>query len=411
VSEFSAGWRALAASLVGAGCGIASISFYSSSVFIAAISEDMGWPRGSVQIGVSIMILSAMITAPITGALVDKYGPRQVALVSVPLYAAALGIFGYLSHTLTTFYLAWLIISFVGAGTLPITWTKNVNLWFDTNRGLALGICLMGTGIAATLVPVYAVSLISVFGWKQAYVFLGITVLVIALPSTFYFFRVPEGHSHQDFLAKTPQPKISNSKVLSRSEVKNLFSDHRFWLIGVSILLIAAAVSAFITSLIPLLMDRQMSLAAAASYAGYMGLSVIGGRIFAGILIDRAWAPAIAAAFFIMPAISAIVLLSATGAHDLTLLAILGIGLAAGAELDLMAFLISRYFKMEQYGYVYGWIYVFFSLGAGTAPAIAGWNYSLSSSYQSTLMTISLAASLSAAAILCLGPYPVRSKE
>jgi nitrate/nitrite transporter NarK len=75
-----------------------------------------------------------------------------------------------------------------------------------------------------------------------------------------------------------------------------------------------------------------------------------------------------------------------------------------------MAFLISRYFKMEQYGYVYGWIYVFFSLGAGTAPAIAGWSYSISSSYQSTLMTISLAASLSAVAILCLGPYPVRSK-
>ena len=111
-----------------------------------------------------------------------------------------------------------------------------------------------------------------------------------------------------------------------------------------------------------------------------------------------------------MPGISAIVLLSATGAHDLTLLAILGIGLAAGAELDLMAFLISRYFTIDQYGYVYGWIYVFFSLGAGTAPAAAGWSYSISSSYQSTLMAIALAATLSAAAILCLGAYPVRSK-
>jgi MFS family permease len=395
---------------VGAGCGIASISFYSSSVFIAAISEDMGWSRGSVQIGVSIMILSAMITAPITGALVDKYGPRRVALVSIPLYATALGIFGYLSHTLTTFYLAWLIISFIGAGTLPITWTKNVNLWFDKNRGLALGICLMGTGIAATLVPVYVVSLISFFGWKQAYVFLGLTVLVIAFPSTFFFFRVPEDHNRQGLLPKISQSKSINSRMLSRNGGGNLFSDNRFWLIGISILLIAAAVSAFITSLIPLLMDRQMSLAAAASYAGYMGLSVIGGRIFAGILIDRAWAPAIAAAFFIMPGISAIILLSATGAHDLTLLAILGVGLAAGAELDLMAFLISRYFKIDQYGYVYGWIYVFFSLGAGTAPAIAGWSYSISSSYHSTLMAISLAATLSAAAILCLGPYPDRSK-
>jgi len=137
------------------------------------------------------MILSAMITAPITGALVDKYGPRRVALISIPFYATALGIFGYLSHTLTTFYLAWLLISFIGAGTLPITWTKNVNFWFDKNRGLALGICLMGTGIAATLVPVYVVSLISFFGWKQAYVFLGLTVLVIAFPSTFFFLGCP----------------------------------------------------------------------------------------------------------------------------------------------------------------------------------------------------------------------------
>lgn len=410
MSEFSAGWRALLASLVGAGCGIASISFYSSSVFIAAISEDMGWARGSVQVGVSIMILSAMITAPITGALVDKYGPRRVALISVPLYATALCVFGYLSYTLTTFYLAWLLISVIGAGTLPITWTKNVNLWFDKNRGLALGICLMGTGIAATLVPVYVVSLISLFGWKQAYVFLGITVLLIALPSTFLFFKLPKDDSGHDMSPKISHLKSNTGFRISSGGAGNIFSDSRFWLIGISILLIAAAVSAFITSLVPLLMDRQMSLAAAASYAGYMGMSVIGGRIFAGILIDRAWAPAVAAAFFIMPGIGAIILLSATGLHDLTLLAILGVGLAAGAELDLMAFLISRYFNIDQYGYLYGWIYVFFSLGAGTAPAIAGWSYSMSNSYQNTLITISIAAALSAATILCLGPYPDNSK-
>ena len=92
IQEFKLGYRALIGAMVGAGCGLSSISFYTHGVFVSSISQDTDWSRGEIQLGVSIMILMAIITAPLVGSLVDRYGARFIALISIPLY-------GHVSYT------------------------------------------------------------------------------------------------------------------------------------------------------------------------------------------------------------------------------------------------------------------------------------------------------------------------
>ncbi len=405
ITEFRNGYKPLLGAFIGAGCGLSSICFYTHGVFVAAISNDTHWSRGSVQTGISIMILMAIITAPTVGWLIDRYTARRVALVSFPLCGIRLACMSLVTVQIATYYIAWALMSILASGTLPITWTKVVNGWFDDFRGLALGLTLAGTGVAATVAPGYVVWLIQLFGWRQAYVALSLTVMVIALPAVYLLFKEP--------IDKSSDPTQAHRSVVNKEglSVKQIFSGYRFWMIAISLLLVAASISGLITNLVPLLIDKGMTTTTAAKYAGVIGISVILGRLLAGFLLDHFWAPLVSAIFLSAPCIAALILARENPGHFWIVLSALTIGLAAGAELDLIAFLSSRYFGIKHYGIVYGGLYIFFSVGAGLAPATFGWAFDASGNYQSTLYIVSGMSVIGAALMLTLGRYPELDKE
>ena len=182
LQEFRHGWKPLAGALVGAGCGITSVVFYTHGVFAVPIAEATGWQRGAVQFAFTLMSLLAIVTAPVVGSLIDRVGARSVALVSIVGFLVGLSLLAIASATLPLYYAAFIGMAILGAGTLPVTWTSVVNQWFSENRGLALGIALSGTGIAAAVAPAYAGWLIDRTGWQAAYFWLAATVTAIAMP-------------------------------------------------------------------------------------------------------------------------------------------------------------------------------------------------------------------------------------
>ena len=405
-NEFRRGYKPLLGALIGAGCGLSSVCFYTNGVFVAAISEDMNWSRGAIQVGVSIMILIAVITAPTVGWLIDRYGARRIALISLPLFGITLSGMSLVTDQIWTFYAGWTVMSIFAAGTLPITWTKVVNGWFDDFRGMALGLTLAGTGIAATLAPSYVVWLIDIMGWRNAYVALAFTVMAISLPSVYLLFKEPV--ESQSGKVNQIDAAISKQHLMATGlSVKEALKGYRFWVLSISLLLVAASISGVITNFVPLLTDKGLSFADAARYAGLIGVSVIGGRLVAGFLMDRLWAPMIAAIFLCMPCLAAFILTTGNISPMLLGLSALIVGLAAGAELDLMAFLVSRYFGLKHYGALYGGIYIFFSIGAGLAPAMFGWTYDMFGHYQAVLYIAAISSMIGACLMLTLGRYPL----
>ncbi|MEM7764636.1 MAG: MFS transporter [Pseudomonadota bacterium] len=396
--EFKRGARALFGATIGAGCGLSSISFYTHGVFVPAIVSDTGWSRGDVQLGVTIMILMAVVSAPLAGTLIDKFGARRIALCAIPLYGITLASFALVNDSLWTYYAAWCVMSLLAAGTLPITWTRVVTAWFDNSRGLALGITLAGTGIAATFAPAYVSSLIEQSGWRIAYLLLAVTITLIALPTVFAWFRDPP---------KLTASNTSEHTTTQRGSLTSAIQSYRFWLMAIGILLVAAGIGGLITNAFPMLTDQGINAGEAARYMGLIGVSVITGRLVVGILLDRFWAPLIAAVFLAAPCVSALIFASDSLSPTTITVAVLIVGLAAGAELDLMAFLVSRYFGLASYGAVYGALYVFFSVGAGIAPFAFGKAYDLFGSYDPILAIVAGMSVAGAALLLMLGPYPI----
>jgi len=122
-------------------------------------------------------------------------------------------------------------------------------------------------------------------------------------------------------------------------------------------------------------------------------------------LIDRFWAPAVAAVLLSAPA-AACQILAATGlSYHGAMLAIALIGMAAGAEYDLLAYLVARYFGMKSYGSIYGWLYSFFALGAGLGPVFFGANFDRTHDYQLSLNLASVLFVAPALLLLLMGSY------
>jgi len=105
--------------------------------------------------------------------------------------------------------------------------------------------------------------------------------------------------------------------------------------------------------------------------------------------------------------LAALLLVTFIDDPSMVVISALLVGLAAGAEVDLMAFLASRYFGLKNYGALYGGIYVFFSIGAGLAPALFGLSYDLLGSYQFILCVAAGASVTGSLLMLTLGHYPV----
>ena len=402
LKEFKLGYKALLGAMIGAGCGLASISFYTHSVFVTAISQDTDWSRGQIQMGVSIMILMAIVTAPIVGSLVDRFGARIIALFSIPLYGLSMSSFVLIGDDINHYYFVWTVMSIIAAGTLPVTWTRVVNQWFDNSRGIALGLTLAGTGIAATFGPTYVTSLIQDFGWRKAYLFLALTVSFFSMPAVFFLFKEP--------IVKNTSNETKTDKVLLGVAFRDALQGHQFWYMGIALIFAAGGISGLITNSVPMLIDKGFTLAEAASYAGLIGLSVILGRLVVGFLLDYFWAPMIAAIFLSSPLIAAIILVGNLDSSLIISLSMIIIGLAAGAELDLLAFLASRYFGLKEYGKLYGSLYVFFSIGAGLAPAAFGRYFDANGDYELLLYIIIITSLISGLLMLKLGPYPSSKK-
>jgi hypothetical protein len=87
-------------------------------------------------------------------------------------------------------------------------------------------------------------------------------------------------------------------------------------------------------------------------------------------------------------------------------MAALMIGLAAGAELDLMAYLCSCYFGLRHYAKIYAVLYAILAIASGTAPVLFARVYDRTRSYRLSFI-IAMCLFLSGAAVLLLmGRYP-----
>ena len=393
--EFRRGWKVLIASMLGIGCGLAALPFYTMGVFAPHLAREFGWSMGQIMAGLTCTTLAVMVAAPIAGILAERYSTRKVALGSLMLFGLAYLSLATLS-SLPQFYITFLALAAVGAGTLPITWTRTVNRWFDKNKGLALGMAMMGTGLFGIVSKPGLAFVIGHYGWRTGFAVLGALPLLLALPVAAILFRDPSE-------VRTSSKAEPAPTGLSRAEALRSW---RFWLIAAILLPISFALAGPIPNLEAILTDRGLAPETILTLTPLVGLCSIAGRLIGGWLLDHFWAPAVAFVILGMPAISCVILANGHLDPMMGAVAIGLLGFALGIEYDVVAFLTARYFGLRAYSAIYAIFYVCFSTGAGFAPMVFGAIRDRHHDFAVALQIAAMILPVTAALFLLLGRYP-----
>lgn len=392
-AEFSRGWKTVLGGTLGTAFGISALPFYTLGVFVKPIAEATGWSREAVQLGFAAQMMGMLLCSWAWGAAVDRWGARPIAMLSQVGLGVGLIALPSFATSLPGWYLGWGLVALLGAGTSPVTWTRGITGWFESARGAALGLALMGTGFCALIAPPAITAVIALRGWEDGFRALGVSVLLVALPLVALTFRDSPALAASD----VPLPGVDRKAALG---------DFRFWIMLFVFASMTLAIAGIIPTIVPLLTDGGMDAAQAAGYAALAGLAVIIGRVGAGLLIDRFWAPAVATVLLAVPAIACLLLIGPLPAPPLIALAVFLVGLAAGAEFDVVAYLTGRYFGMRNYGFLYAIQTVGMLLAGGLSLALFGRIFDTTGSYDAALLVACGIFVLVPPLLLLMGRYP-----
>lgn len=401
--EFKTGWPVVLSAVLGIGLGLSPLPFYTIGILAKPLAKAFGWGFGQIFFGVTVSSIVVPLASPVIGLLAERYGVRRVALISLFLFSLSFMGFALSNGSLLVFYMNWALVALFGVGTLPITWTRAVNNYFEVRKGLALGLSLMGTGLFGYFGVWLTAWLIAHYGWRWAYVGIGSLPLFIALPVAFFAFHDLGGAGQTGVERRASN--AARQAATPGMAAREVFRDWRFWLIGFAFVPIAFTVGGSIPNLSNILKQDGFSPTAAVGLASIVGLSVIVGRTAGGWLVDRFWAPGVGLILLGVPAAACWLLGEGPLSYGPTATAVFLIGFAAGAEYDLLAFLVARYFGMKSYGVIYGALYSFFAVGAGIGPPIFGAAFDRSHSYAQPLTFAGATMLAGALALLVLGRY------
>jgi predicted MFS family arabinose efflux permease len=365
-SEWAVGWPLVLVGVTGAFMSTVHAGVLGAAM--PALQAEFGWGRAEISAPILLYSVFLLLVGPVIGALIDRIGARRIALVAPVLYCAAIAGVGASGPRIMSWYLAWLCAAAVLPAVGPVLWTLNVSRCFDRHRGLALATVLSGVGIANFVVPLFAAQVASTWGWRAAFFATAAGTLLIVWPAVARFYH-PRAILESRAASRS---RAGESPAMSGYASAYIIRSPRFWALATAMLLVAAAVGGLTLHFQPFLRDAGMTAQQAAGYASIIGPATIIGRLAGGYFLDRFTARYVAAVIFSFPIAVCVIFLHFDGSPLQSVLAAAVLGLAYGAEADMLAYLTARYFGLKNYGFSFGILVGIYSLGFGIAPVLAG---------------------------------------
>lgn len=397
VDEWRNAWRPGLASLIG---GSVSYSLYMtmSSLFVEPLQATFGWSRGEIAVANYAGLITAF-AAPLIGGLVDRLGVKPVLLTGLLMTSLCYVLLSLISGSLGYYYATYFLLNLFGMATTGITFTRIITGAFHRTRGTALAIARTGLAIAGALMPLLLYPVIATFGPVGGFLTLGAFVLFVSTPLVFFW--VP----HQ----KNTHSESSIIKELS-GRWKVLLSQPKVRIICLAAMLNYAPVVAIMTQLKPLGVAKGLDPAMAVGAVSVLGMAAAGGALMSGVLVDRFWAPAVAFTLNALPALGCLVLLQGEVPPVLFFGAVILIGLGQGAEIDIVAYMIARYFGLKNYSSIYGLSTMCIALGVAVGSSLIGQAYDIFGNYNIALICCSVSFALAAIFYLTMGRYPTEEQ-
>jgi MFS family permease len=367
-----AAWFVVWMAMLGTVCCSTSVVLINVGVFMKPLASAFDWSRGNIALSLSIGALSMAAANPFVGRLIDHYGVRPVLIGSLVGYGAATAAIPLMVQVggIWGLYFGYALIAGVGAGSNVIAYVRVLSGWFsgslNSQRGLALGISSAGVPLGATITGPLGVLLIEHFGWRGGYWGLALLPICIGLPIAIFAIRMAPGET-----GGARASRNEGREGLPGMTVTEAMGTRAFWLMIGIVLLMSSCLQGISIHTAPLLSDFGLKPEGLALVLAINGVLGIAGRIGAGYLFDRFFAPWVSVGIFGIAAAASFALVGLPGLI-IAILATMLVTVGSGAESDFVGYLVGRYFGLKSYGQIFGAIYGMFMVGIAAGPYLFG---------------------------------------
>jgi MFS family permease len=351
-------------------------TFWSFGVFFKPLESEFGWSRAVTSSAYTCFLIGHAISLIIGGRLGDRFSPRPILLATAAISGAGVALCSQ-THSVNQLRL-FLFIAGLGAGPMWSVSTTTIMRWFSGHKraGVALAIATTGVGAGAIIFAPLINYFIRAYGWRDAFLYVGIITFAIVFISTLLIRPAPRARTVPDSpaSAEAAEPPRPRRKLPSRAMITSFLT--------VTFIITVAIVSfqAINVHFTPHAIDEGVSDAVAATTLGLIGGFSIPGRLISGLISDAiGWRRALAVALFGM-ALSIPWLLFLHAGWMLYAFAF-SYGVCHGIRVPAQLGILQETFGLESLGQLVGISTAIGQLCGAMAPYVAGFIYDQTGSY------------------------------
>jgi len=369
-------------------------SFYTFGVFFDSFLTEFGWTRAATSGAFSVAAIFVGAGSIITGRFTDRLGPRKVLMVCVA--SLALGLI--LVSQVRALWHLYFFYSLVGIGLSGafVPMVSTIARWFVKNRGMMTGIAVSGLGVGTLVLPLLATWLISAFGWRNAYIVIGVLILVVLMTAAQFLRRDPAEMG----LVPYGQNDIGVMPVSLADgfTLQEAIGTRQFWMLSAMYLFYCLSIGAVIAHIVLHGIGLGTSPAKAALILSFTGAASTAGRIILGSAGDRLGYKRTLAIALGLQSASMFWLLPS---KELWMLYLFGtaFGFSYGGIAALFSPFVAEQFGLNAHGIILGVFMISSQIGEAISPIITGHIFDIMGSY---LLAFLIWAILATAALVLL---------
>ncbi len=395
--RFFYGWLLVVVTIAD-GAFVSGAGVWGFSVFAIPMGEELGWSRAAIYGALTVRALSAGSLAPFIGPLQDtKRGPRILAVLTVLTLGGSLIAMHWVSDLIVFYVLFGGFGAFASFGSSDMMMTAVLPRWFIRKRARALAIGSTGTAMGPLFFPALVSGLLLVFGWRDAWLVLGLITLSVMGPLALMVRRQPEDIGQlPDGGPATQKEADRESTRRPRSDV--IGTDHSFtrrdalrtrcfWLLVFAFALGSFGTGGFFANWIPYFRDLGFTSAEGSMATAAYGVGSITVRAFWVWVTERYPVRLALSVQAIATGLAALSFLFIDS--KLTMVVAGGLfGTAVGGFFILRPLAVANYFGRGHLGSINGMIRPFMTVSSAVSPLAVAALYDVTGAYRVSFVII-----------------------
>ncbi|RJP18575.1 MAG: MFS transporter [Candidatus Abyssobacteria bacterium SURF_5] len=372
-------WQILSASFLCMSVA-AGIGWFVFPVYMTTIEEELGTSRALISLAVVLWAMVGAAFSPVAGGWIDKYGARRVIVAGTLVQIAGTLLLARIT-SLWQLYVLFIVAALASTANTTIPVSIVISRRFDSNRGTAMGIAMLGMGVGGLVMPIIANVFLEGYGWRGGYNIFAFILMGLLAPIFLWMRPGQDERLATDGGSPIDTPAGGTTKTLRSLTAAEAVRTRTFWFLGSGDFLIGITFTSVTVHMVAFSTAAGISQAAATTaYGVFLAVNSLGIILF-GTAADKIkikWMMVIA---YGAAAVAWIFLFRLPALVPLYVFAII-FGVTGGGRTALWPLALGQCFGVAHLGSVLGWLNIPFMIGNAVGPYMAGYIFDASNSYR-----------------------------